>query len=311
MAIAPGSHFIPTGSLRLDLALGTGGLPRGRVTEIHGPEGCGKTTLCHHLIAEAQKLGGECAFIDVEGALDPGYARRCGVCTERLYVSQPDCAEQALEITETLTRSGSLALIVVDSIRALVSKYELDIPLGESWRDQSNEMLSKMLHRLRQTIHRNDLTLIFTNQLHSRRGPIYHKLASNPARLALKLHSAVSLSLQTQHWIYAGSEVVGQRIRVTVSKNRYAPYQHSAELDIMYSAGIVTTGELFDLGVQCGAIQRQGGQYRFRNVPLGASQEAVTKRLQNDAHLRTAIGNVIRQRLLPARTFSKEPGRAW
>ncbi len=305
------SRFIPTGSLRLDLALGTGGLPRGRITEIYGPEACGKTTLCQHLIAEAQRLGGECAFIDVEGALDPGYARRCGVHTERLYVAEPDCAEQALEITETLARSGALTLIVVDSISALVPKGEMVTALGESWRDESEDMLSRMLRRLRHPIQRNGAVLVFTNQALSRRTSIYHKLASNPARLALKLHCAVSLSLQPLHFIQEGGNVIGQRIRVKIPKNRYAPYQHSTELDIMYNVGIVKTGELFSLGVQCGAIQRPGKHYSFRDVQLGASQEMVAERLQNDAHLRAAIEQAIRQRILPVATWGKEPGRAW
>jgi recombination protein RecA len=234
MAGAMNINFIPTGSLPLDLALGTGGLPRGRISEISGAESSGKTTLCLHLIAEAQKLGVECAFIDIDGALDPSYARRCGVDTNKLYVAEPGYAEQALEITDSLAHCSAVALIVVDSISALVSRAELDIPLGETYRDPSQDLLSRTLRRLRGPIRQNDAALVFTTRTAWKRGPVYHKLASNPARLSLRLHCAVCLALRTQKLIQEAGEVVGQRVLVEVVKNRFSPYRQQAELDIIY-----------------------------------------------------------------------------
>jgi recombination protein RecA len=310
MMDASATRFIPTGSLRLDLALGTGGLPGGHITEIFGPASSGKTTLCLHLLSEAQKLGGECAFIDIDGDLEPGYAQRCGVGPNQLYVTVPEHAEQALEIITTLACSGAMSLIVVDSISALISKGELNAPYGESRTDRSQDLISKALRRLRGPIRQNGTALVFTNRIKGVRRPIYHKLASNPARLALKLHSAVRLALEVKNLIQKEGSTAGQRITVEIRKNRFSPYHQPVELDIMYNDGIANTGDLLALGLQGGVIQQNGERYTFQERLIGADQEGATQWLKGDAALRAAIEKSIRQRYFPAATWHEESGEA-
>lgn len=312
---APNPEILSTGSLCLDLALGIGGLPRGRIIEIYGVESVGKTTLCLHLISQAQKPHHipthsqdnldlhvdalNCALIDVDGTLDPDYARRCGVQPEHLYIAEPEYAEQALEITESLARSGTMTLIIVDSVSTLVSQHELNTTLGQDYREPSQDLLSKALRKLRRPIQHNNTTLVFTNRTPMFGNTIYHRLASNPARLSLKLHSAVRLKLSPQHLIYRADEIVGQQILVEVQKNRFWPYHHTTKLDIMYNDGIVSFGSLFDLAIQFGLIRREGGYYTFQGNKLGIDKDASTIRLKVDTRLRTSIEQAIRRRYLP------------
>ena len=312
MSKLSGFDFIPTGSLDLDLGLGTGGLPRGRITEIFGPESIGKTTLCLHLIAEVQKryhkpggnpgvLGNQvdCAFIDIDGTLKPEYARRCGVQPENLYIAEPSDAEQALGITETLARSGAMILIVVDAINTLVSRTEINTPLGGEYREPGDDLLSRTLRKLKRPIRENNTSLVFTHRTPDHYRTIYHKLSTNPARLAIKLHSAVRLKLSPLCMINNDGEIVGQQIQVEVQKNRFWPYHHTTKLDIMYNDGIESTGSLCALAVQYGVIRRTKKYYTFQGLKLGVDKNTVITKLKKDTHLRAAIEQAIRQRFLP------------
>ena len=299
--------FIPTGSLKLDLALGTGGLPRGRITEISGPESSGKTSLCLQLIANAQKFNryqagknnpSNCAFIDVDGCLDPKQADRYNIMTKHLYVIEPNSAEQALEITKSLAISGTMLLIIIDSINALVSEKEFMVPIGDEWSDTSQELLSQALRKIDRPIRQNGTAVIFTNHTRGTYRPIYHQLSSNPARLALRLHSSVRLGLHLREIIYEDGSAVGQRVQLEILKNRYSPYQHVAELDIMYNVGIDETGELLDLGVKSGVIQIKGNQIIYRGKLLGTDRRMAKSQIDKDSSLRYKIEAAIRQRYL-------------
>jgi len=295
---------IPTGSLWLDLSLGNGGLPRGKFVEIYGPATSGKSTLCQSIISEAQQLGLDCAYIDVDHTFDIAYAQRCGVNPETLYFSDPENAEQALDITHTLATSGAVSLIVVDSVSALITSAELKTPMGEITADTSQELLSATLRRLSATIRNNATTIIFTNQVNPTGGAIYHKLATNTARLALKLQSTIRLELAPAEPIPEENGEHTWLMRIKIVKNSPSPCLQSLELDIMYNDGIVKTGEIFDLGVQANIItvkvDQQGPTIRYKDTHLGANRREVQHFLELNPKVSKQIEWAIRHKEYPA-----------
>jgi len=288
-------EVIPTGSLALDIALGVGGIPRGRVTEIFGPESSGKTTLCQHIIAEAQKMGGVAAFIDVEHALDPVYAARCGVDVDNLYVSQPDTGEQALEIAEALVRSGAVDVIVVDSVAALVPQAEIEGDMGDATMGRQARLMSQALRKLSGAIKASNTAMIFTNQLRMKIGVMFGNPETTTGGMALKFYSSVRLDLRLIERLKVGGEVVGSRVRARVKKNKVAPPFKVAEFDIMYDQGISREGEVLDLGVSYDVITKRGSFYSYGELRLGQGRENVKRFLRENAPLAFEIENRIRQ----------------
>ena len=266
--------FIPTGSIALDLALGVGGIPRGRVTEVFGPESSGKTTLCQHVIAEAQRRGGVAAFIDVEHALDPGYARACGVNVDELLVSQPDTGEQALEITETLIRSGGIDIVVVDSVAALVPRAEIEGEMGDSFVGIQARLMSQALRKLAGAVSRSNTSLVFTNQLREKIGVMFGNPEVTPGGRALKFYATVRLDIRRVETIKNGTESIGNRVRVKVVKNKVAPPFRVAEFDVMYGEGISREGGLLDVGVAMDVVTKTGAWFTFGETRLGQGREA-------------------------------------
>ncbi|MBI3746873.1 MAG: recombinase RecA [Chloroflexi bacterium] len=266
--------FIPTGSIALDLALGVGGIPRGRITEIFGPESSGKTTVCQHVIAEAQKRGGVAAFIDVEHALDPGYARSCGVNVDELLVSQPDTGEQALEITETLIRSGGIDVVVVDSVAALVPRAEIEGEMGDSFVGIQARLMSQALRKLTGAVSRSNTALVFTNQLREKIGVMFGNPETTPGGRALKFYASVRLDIRRIETIKTGTESVGNRVRVKVVKNKVAPPFRVAEFDVMYGEGVSKEGGLLDVGVAMGVVDKTGSWFTYEDTRLGQGREA-------------------------------------
>lgn len=264
---------IPTGSLSLDIALGVGGLPRGRVIEIYGPESSGKTTLCQHVIAEAQKRGGICAFVDMEHALDPIYAERCGVNIEELYVSQPDTGEQALEIAEALIRSGTMDIVVVDSVAALVPRAEIEGEMGDSHVGLQARLMSQALRKLSGAIKQTNTIVIFTNQLRSKIGVMFGSPETTSGGNALKFYASVRLDIRRIQAIKSGPDVIGNRTRVKVKKNKVAAPFTECEFDIMYNQGISFVGDVLDLSVEYGLVDKRGAYFRYGDTLLGQGRE--------------------------------------
>ena len=285
---------IPSGSLTLDLALGVGGIPRGRVIEIYGPESSGKTTLCLHNIAEAQRLGGVCAFIDVEHALDPAYAARIGVDVNNLYVSQPDTGEQALEIAEALVRSGAMDVVVVDSVAALVPRAEIEGEMGDSHMGLQARLMSQALRKLSGAIKQTNTIMIFTNQLRQKIGVMFGNPETTTGGMALKFYASVRLDIRRIESVKSGNEAVGNRVRVTVKKNKVAPPFRVAEFDIMFNEGISKSGEVLDLGVELNAIEKRGAFYTYEGTRLGQGRENAKDFLRGNPVVLETIENQIR-----------------
>jgi recombination protein RecA len=264
---------IPTGSLALDLALGIGGVPRGRVTEIYGPESAGKTTVCQHIVAEAQRRGGVCGYVDMEHALDPIYAARCGVDVENLYISQPDTGEQALEIAEALVRSGAMDVVVVDSVAALVPRAEIEGEMGDSHMGLQARLMSQALRKLSGAIKQSNTSVIFTNQLRQKIGVMFGNPETTAGGMALKFYASVRLDVRRIQAIKEGAEVIGARTRVRVIKNKVAPPFREAEFDIMYNEGISKVGDLIDIGTAMEIITKRGAFYSYNDMRLGQGRE--------------------------------------
>ena len=285
---------IPTGSLSLDIALGVGGFPRGRIVEIYGPESSGKTTLCLHVIAEAQRTGGICGFVDVEHALDPSYAQRIGVHVNDLYVSQPDTGEQALEITDALVRSGAMDIVVIDSVAALVPRAELEGEMGDSHVGLHARLMSQALRKLAGAVKSSGTCLIFTNQLRQKIGIMFGNPETTTGGLALKFYASVRLDIRRIASIKQGSDVIGNRTRVTVRKNKVAPPFKIAEFDIMYDEGISTTGDLIDLGVEYDILTKRGSYIRFKDEVVGQGREASKEFLRVNPQTAAEIEQLVR-----------------
>lgn len=285
---------IPTGSLGLDLALGVGGVPRGRVVEIYGPESSGKTTLCQHIIAEAQKQGDICAFIDMEHALDPNYAEKCGVDVDNLYVSQPDTGEQALEIAEALIRSGTMAVVVVDSVAALVPRAEIEGEMGDSHMGLQARLMSQALRKLSGIIKQTNTVVIFTNQLRMKIGVMFGNPEVTSGGNALKFYASVRMDIRSIQAIKTGGDTVGNRVRVKVKKNKVAPPFTECEFDIMYNEGISKTGDVLDLGVEYGFIDKRGAYFRYNDILLGQGRENAKLFLADNQDMLLNLENQIR-----------------
>ena len=288
---------IPTGSIALDLALGVGGIPRGRITEIFGPESSGKTTVCQHVIAEAQRRGGVAAFIDVEHALDPGYARACGVNVDELLVSQPDTGEQALEITETLIRSGGVDVVVVDSVAALVPRAEIEGEMGDSFVGIQARLMSQALRKLTGAVSRSNTALVFTNQLREKIGVMFGNPETTPGGRALKFYSSVRLDIRRVETIKSGTDSIGSRARVKVVKNKVAPPFRVAEFDVMYGEGISKEGGLLDVGVAMDVVTKTGAWFTFGDTRLGQGREAAKEFLRSNPDVADEIERRIRARV--------------
>ena len=288
---------IPTGSLGVDIALGVGGVPRGRITEIYGPESSGKTTLCLHVIAEAQKLGGVCAFVDMEHALDPTYAARIGVDLSNLYVSQPDTGEQALEITESLVRSGALDVVVVDSVAALVPRAEIEGEMGDSHVGLQARLMSQALRKLAGSIKHSNTCVLFTNQLREKIGVMFGSPETTPGGRALKFYATIRLDIRRIQSIKSGGDTVGNRTRVKVKKNKVAPPFRECEFDIMFMEhGISKEGEIVDLGVEMEVIDKRGAFFSYHDTRLGQGRENAKVFLRENPTISTEIENKIRER---------------
>jgi recombination protein RecA len=291
-------QVVPTGSLALDLALGVGGIPRGRVTEIFGPEASGKTTLCQHIVAEAQKLGGACAYIDMEHALDPTYAARCGVNTDNLYIAQPDTGEQALEIAETLVRSGAVDVVVVDSVAALVPRAEIEGDMGDATMGMQARLMSQALRKLSGVIKQSNTAMIFTNQLRQKIGVMFGNPETTTGGMALKFYASMRLDVRRVQSIKVGAEVVGSRTRVRVVKNKVAPPFREAEFDIMYNEGISKEGDLIDIGATLGLIAKRGAFFSFGDTRIGQGRENAKQYLKEHPDLAAQIDQTIREQVL-------------
>jgi recombination protein RecA len=290
---------IPTGSLSLDIALGVGGIPRGRVTEIYGPESSGKTTICQHIVAEAQRLGGTAAFVDMEHALDPGYAEQCGVDVDNLLVSQPDMGEQALEITETLVRSGAVDVVVIDSVAALVPRAEIEGDMGDPQMGLMARLMSQALRKLSGAIKQTNTSVIFTNQLRQKIGVMFGNPETTTGGQALKFYASVRLDVRRIQSIKVGSEVIGNRTRVRVVKNKVASPFKTAEFDIMYAEGISKVGDILDLATELELIQKRGSFYSYGDLRLAQGRENAKNFLRENPDLVDEIETAIREALLP------------
>ena len=286
---------IPTGSIALDLALGVGGLPRGRIVEIFGAESAGKSTLALHVIAEAQKKNGTAAYIDVENALDPTYAKALGVQVDKLLISQPDSAEQALEITDYLVRSGALDIIVIDSVAALVPKAELEGEMGDVHMGLQARLMSQALRKLSGSINKTSTIVIFINQLREKVGVIFGNPEVTPGGRALKFYSSVRVDLRRAESIKVGNDIIGNRVRARVVKNKVAPPFKKVEMEIIYNEGISKEGELLDLGVERGILTKRGSFFSFGETRIGQGREASRQFLKLNTDIRDEIEAAIRE----------------
>jgi len=291
---------VSTGSLGLDVALGVGGLPRGRVVEVYGPESSGKTTLALQVIAEAQKVGGTAAFVDAEHALDPGYAKKLGVNVDDLLVSQPDTGEQALEITDMLVRSGAVDIIVIDSVAALTPKAEIEGEMGDSHVGLQARLMSQALRKLTANIKRTNVLVVFINQIRIKIGVMFGSPETTTGGNALKFYSSVRLDIRRIGAIKKGDEVTGNQTRVKVVKNKVAPPFRKAEFEIMYGSGISREGEMIDIGVQEGLVDKSGSWYSYKGDRIGQGKENVRQYLIDNPAISAEIEQSIRAKLLPS-----------
>ncbi|MBH28109.1 MAG: recombinase RecA [Chloroflexi bacterium] len=285
---------ISTGCISLDIALGIGGIPRGRVTEIYGPESSGKTTLCQHIVAESQKVGGVCAFIDMEHALDPRYAAKVGVDIENMYISQPDTGEQALEIADSLVRSGAIDVIVVDSVAALVPRAELEGDMGDATMGNQARLMSQALRKLSGAIKQSNTAMVFTNQLRQKIGVMFGNPETTTGGQALKYYASVRLDVRRLQAIKSGQQIIGNRVRVRVTKNKVAPPFRQTEFDIMYDEGISKSGDLLDLGVEHEVIDKRGAFYSFDDTRLGQGRENAKQYLTDNIEMAIEIEKSVR-----------------
>jgi recombination protein RecA len=291
-------EVIPTGSISLDLALGVGGVPRGRVTEIYGPESSGKTTVCLHIIANAQRAGGFAAFVDAEHALDPAYAVKCGVDINNLLISQPDTGEQALEIVDSLVRSNAIDVVIVDSVAALTPRAEIEGEMGDSHVGLQARLMSHALRKLTGAINNSHTTVIFTNQLREKIGVMFGNPETTSGGKALKFYASVRLDIRRTDSIKLGQDVVGNRTRIRVVKNKVAPPFKTAEFDIMYSEGISREGGLIDLGLEMGMVKKSGAWFTVGDIRLGQGRENAKEFLRQNSDVALAIDNEIRNNML-------------
>ncbi|MBC9785766.1 recombinase RecA [Heliobacterium chlorum] len=303
-------EVIPTGSIALDMALGVGGVPRGRIVEVYGPESSGKTTVALHIIAEAQRLGGLAAFIDAEHALDPVYARKLGVDIDNLLVSQPDTGEQALEICEALVRSGAIDIVVIDSVAALVPKAEIDGEMGDAHVGLQARLMSQALRKLTGVVSKSKTCCVFINQIREKVGVMFGNPETTPGGRALKFYSSVRLEVRRVDTLKQGSDMIGSRTRVKVVKNKVAPPFKQADFDIMYGEGISREGSLVDLAVDMNIVEKSGAWYSYKGERLGQGRENVKEFLRNRPELAADIENIIRNRAESARAAAMAPPAA-
>ncbi len=299
---------IPTGSLALDVALGVGGVPRGRITEIYGPEGSGKTTICQHIVAEAQRRGGIAAFIDMEHALDPSYAARCGVDIDSLYISQPDTGEQALEIAETLVRSGAVDVVVIDSVAALVPRAEIEGEMGDSHPGLQARLMSQALRKLSGAIKQSNTIMIFTNQLREKIGVMFGSPETTSGGRALKFYASVRMDVRRVTAIKTQGEVIGHRTRVRVTKNKVAAPFRVAEFDIMFGDGISREGDLIDVGLELDVIDKRGSFYYYDGERFAQGRENAKVYLKENPEFANAIEDLIRKKLAEMKDVPLEFG---
>jgi recombination protein RecA len=303
-------EVIPTGAISLDVALGVGGIPRGRVTEIYGPESSGKTTLCQHLVAEVQRRGGTAAFIDMEHALDPAYAARCGVDIEKLLIAQPDTGEQALEIAETLVRSGAVDLVVVDSVAALVPRSEIEGDMGDATMGMQARLMSQALRKLSGAIKQTNTAMVFTNQLRQKIGVMFGNPETTSGGMALKFYASVRMDVRRIQSIKTGQDVVGNRTRVRIVKNKVAAPFQTAEFDIMYNEGVSKSGDLLDLAVAFEIVDKRGSFYNYKEDRLGQGRESAKDYLRDNPRLFEDIEAQIREKVSAAQPPAAFPGEA-
>ena len=292
---SPDIEVIPTGSIALDMALGVGGVPRGRVIEIFGPESSGKTTLVLHIIAEAQKAGGTAAFVDAEHALDPLYAEKIGVDVSQLLLSQPDTGEQALEIVETLVRSGAVDIIAIDSVAALVPRAEIEGEMGDSFVGLQARLMSQALRKLTAIVSKSGTTVIFTNQLRQKIGVMFGNPETTPGGLALKFYASVRLDIRRIETIKEGETAVGNRVRVKVVKNKVSPPFRIAELDIIFSHGISKEGSLLDVSTELGLVKKSGSWFEYEGEKIGQGRSAAVEYLRGNSKLSSELEKKLRQ----------------
>jgi recombination protein RecA len=291
------AEVISTGSLSLDIALGIGGLPKGRIVEIYGPESSGKTTLALHAIAEAQKAGGTCAFVDAEHALDPGYARKLGVDVDNLLISQPDAGEQALEIADTLVRSGAVDVLVVDSVAALVPRAELEGEMGDSHMGLHARLMSQALRKLTGSISRSNTLVIFINQIRMKIGVMFGNPETTTGGNALKFYASVRLDIRRTGNIKKGEEVIGSETKVKVVKNKVSPPFKTAEFDILYGEGISREGEIIDMGVEARVLEKSGAWYAYNGEKIGQGKDNAREFLRENSDVAREIENKVREHM--------------